>query len=402
MRLLLITTVFPTPREPTKGPFNRTLVKALAAAGHEVAVVAPVPWTVALATTAPVPGGERPEALTRPYRETFPTYYFTPKVLRSWYGHFLWLSIRATVRDLLRNFRPDAVLGYWAHPDGEAAVRAAAAASVPAVIIVGGSDVLLLTRDAARRRRVLGVLSSADAVLAVGPDLRARLLDMGLPPDRLHVLSRGVDESVFHPGDRAEARSRLGVASAVRLLLWVGRMVPVKGLDVLLAACARLQQGGTTFRLALVGDGPLRRSLGERAVALGLGDAVMFVGSVAHDRLGDWYRAADLTVLPSRSEGVPNVLLESLACGTPFVATRVGGIPSLAGDPRSLVPPGDAGALAEALHRALEGPLDHGDTPRTRFDWGESVEALVDVVRRAISERGGASPSPLREMHLGS
>ena len=234
------------------------------------------------------------------------------------------------------------MLGYWAHPDGEAAVRAAATANVPAVVMVGGSDVLLLTGDSARRRCILGVLSSADAVLTVGHDLRERLLGMGLPAPRIHAFSRGVDESVFHPGDKAEARARLGVAPDVRLFLWVGRMVPVKGLDVLLAACAILHRKGAAFRLALVGDGPLRRSLEEQAATLGLGDTVMFAGSVAHGRLGDWYRAADLTVLPSRSEGVPNVLLESLACGTPFVASRVGGVPALAPDPRALVPPGDA------------------------------------------------------------
>src|SRR5207248_616882 len=108
------------------------------------------------------------------------------------------------------------------------------------------------------------------------------------------------------------------------------------------------------FRLSLVGDGPLRSRLEAERAARGLAETVSFAGAVAHDRLQPWYRAADRFVLPSLSEGVPNVLREALACGTPFVASRVGGIPELAADGASLlVPPGDAAALAEALARAL-------------------------------------------------
>lgn len=94
MRLLLITTVYPTPQEPTKGPFNQALVRALVEAGHEVAVVAPVPWTVTFGFGIPASAGAGSESVTPSDRAAFPTYYFTPKVLRTWYGWFLWLSIR--------------------------------------------------------------------------------------------------------------------------------------------------------------------------------------------------------------------------------------------------------------------------------------------------------------------
>src|SRR5207244_6384979 len=119
--------------------------------------------------------------------------------------------------------------------------------------------------------------------------------------------------------------------------------------DVLLDACAALRHR-RPVRLYLVGDGPLRGRLEKAAGALGLADVVSFVGPRLHDELPDWYRAADLTVLPSRSEGLPNVLRESLACGTPFVASRVGGIPDIAEVPaHRLVSPDDPGALADAI-----------------------------------------------------
>src|SRR5206468_10956974 len=150
---------------------------------------------------------------------------------------------------------------------------------------------------------------------------------------------------------------QLAMPAAGKVLLWVGRMEPVKGLDVLLAACRRLSDGGVNYRLYLVGDGSLRAGLEKETQKRGLAAVVTFVGVRRREQLADWYRAADLTVLPSRSEGVPNVLRESLACGTPFVASRVGGIPEIADERLSrLVPPDDPAALAEAISQALSGP----------------------------------------------
>src|SRR5262249_51981196 len=111
-------------------------------------------------------------------------------------------------------------------------------------------------------------------------------------------------------------------------------------------------------------------------------------GVVPHDRLPDWYRAADLTVLPSHSEGVPNVLREALACGTPFVASRVGGIPELAGEPWGrLVRPGDAADLVDGLARSLAELPFPGPPPARPLGWEESAEALLQVIRTLVPQR---------------
>jgi glycosyltransferase involved in cell wall biosynthesis len=325
----------------------------------------------------------------------FPTYFYTPKVLRGLYGSFLWYSVRGTVQRLIEAFRPEVVIGYWSHPDGEVAVRAARMSGVPAVVMVGGSDVLLLTRDPRRRLRVVAALEAADAVLAVGADIKRRIGDLGIPLDKVHVFSRGVDGGVFSPGDRADARARLGIPQ-VRMLLWVGRMVPVKGLDVLLEACLRLKSRNLSFRLYLVGDGPLQERLEARVKANGLQEQVCFAGPVPHEQLADWYRAADLTVLPSRSEGVPNVLLESLACGTPFVASRVGGVAELAVNPElDLVPPEDPDALAAAIVRSLLSVRETEGAPTRHFDWADSVASLEAVLRSVVR----TTSTELRDKH---
>jgi glycosyltransferase involved in cell wall biosynthesis len=201
-------------------------------------------------------------------------------------------------------------------------------------------------------------------VFTIGRRIREVLIAAGLPAERLEVFERGVDRSRFLPGDQAEARTRLQLPPGRPILLWVGRMVPVKGLDVLMAAMADPSLATIRPLLVLVGDGPERARLMARAASLGLADQVRWVGRVAHADLPDWYRAADLQVLASHSEGVPNVLLEGLACGTSFVATDVGSVSDLAPDPDGmLVPPGDSSALAAGIARSLTQPAPLGLRP---------------------------------------
>jgi glycosyltransferase involved in cell wall biosynthesis len=401
MRLLFITDNFPNPCEPTRGVFNFELARALVRE-HQVRVVSPVSWLrewqLARAGRH-LPAGR--EAVLDGVEVHCPRYYYTPKVLRNWYGSFLWHSVRRTVERLIREERPDVVVGYWSHPDGEVAVRTARLAGVPAIVMVGGSDVLLLTRDRRRRRLIQRVLHDADAVITTSQDLRLNLLRQGLPADKVHVVYRGVDQERFSPGDRGEARRRLGIPSEGLVLVGVGRLVPVKGFDVLLDACGRLREQGLCFRLYLVGDGPCRCALESQVRALGLAEAVTFAGMVQHQALADWYRAADLTVLPSRSEGVPNVLRESLSCGTPFVASRVGGIAELPVSSGSrLVPPEDARALAEAIAGAAVDKSSRPANAQASQSWSESAAALVNVIRpllaHSVAKQGPVVPAGLR------
>ncbi len=376
MHLLLITNVYPTPVHPVKGVFNRSLVETIRA-GHSVRVIVPVAWTDLLRRAGrPRPGPSLdPDLLWR-------CYFYTPGILRNHYAGFLWAALRGSLRRELALHRPDAVLGYWAHPDGAVALRAAREAGVPGVVIVGGSDVLLLTQNSARRRVILDVLVRADAVVAIGADIAARLVSFGVPQDRVQVLARGVDRERFSPGDRDAAKRALGFDAGTPLLLWVGRMVEVKGLDVLLEALATIAH--RPWQLALVGDGPLRSSLEATVARVGLSGRVRFVGPTPHATLPIWYRAASLTVLASRSEGTPNVLLESIACGTPFVSTAVGSVADMVRDAGVLVPPGDAAALAAALGSALTSapPLEAFRQPPGQAAAAEVLVTLIERLRR--------------------
>jgi teichuronic acid biosynthesis glycosyltransferase TuaC len=380
-RLLWIAGNFPRAAEPGRGVFNLRMAQALAG-DHELDVVSPVPWVNAMGD------GIGPGKLSDGLRVHYPRFWYVPKLLHQHHGSFLWWSIRRTIRRILETAAPDAVLGYWAHPDGEAAIRAAQMVNVPAVVMVGGSDVLLLAREPARRRCIQRVLREADAVVAVSHDLREKVIALGVDPDAVHVVPRGVDHTRFAPGNQDESRRRLRLPLNRPILLWVGRMVPVKGLDVLIAACKRLVDRGTTFHLCLIGDGPLRPSLEQTCMAAGLSERVTFVGAVTQHDLPNWYRAADVTMLPSRSEGIPNVLRESLACGTPFVASRVGGIVEIADESACrLVPPDKPAELADAITDVLAQPRSKAGVSVPLPSWDDAADSLMQIVDGLIANR---------------
>lgn len=383
MSLLFVSNVFPNPLNPTKGTFNAALLRELSKT-RRVHVVSPISWLEALRARMKngvrLPEGDVPvqERLTVEY----PRYYYTPKMLRGRYGQFLEWSIGKQLDSAIKRHRPDAVVSYWAHPDGEVAVNAARRAGLPVITMVGGSDVLLLARQGSRRQAILKVLNSSDAVVTVNRDISHQLRQDGVNEDKLHVVYRGVDRSQFCPGDRDAARQRLGLPLDRKLMIAVGRMVPVKGFHLVVEACRQLCNRGLNFQCVLLGGGELLETLRKQVRDAGLSEIVLLPGSQQHRALPDWYRAADLTALTSHSEGVPNVLLESICCGTPFVATRVGGVPEIA-DPRfhTLVPANDLDALTDALADRLQTAPQPSVQPRwTPGTWKDSADQLCEVI----------------------
>lgn len=385
MKILFLSSIFPRPHAPLTGIYCYYLCRALSAQS-EVTVVSPMTWTEKL--RHPAIGSPNGSPFANDLAVHYPCYFYTPKMLRNSYGWFMWHSIKGQLKPIADRFIPDCVVSYWAHPDGEVAVRLARERNIPAVVTVGGSDVLQLTHDTGRRRRIVQVLAAADAVVCTSRDLCNKIAAFGVTAEKRFVVSRGVDQDQFHPGDRRSARVKLRLPESQPMLLWVGRMAPEKGLPTLLQACRGLNREGIDYHLYLIGDGPQKSALQAECVRACLERQVTFVGAVSHDALPDWYRAASWTVLPSLSEGIPNVLRESLACGTPFIASRVGGIPELAEGPVcKLTIPGDVRSLTENLRAALAMNDSEIVVPTVSSTWDESADALLTIIQQAIAAR---------------
>jgi D-inositol-3-phosphate glycosyltransferase len=225
-----------------------------------------------------------------------------------------------------------------------------------------GAGVAAEREPAIRIAQEHAIIAGADRLVAANVIERGHLVaHYDADPAKIAVIPCGVDTALFAPGDADAARATLGLGGGP-LLLYVGRIAPIKGLETLLDALGCLRGAGHPARLVVVGgDTDERRDgheteLRRRAVRQGLGDAVTFVGAQPQERLRDYYVAADVTVLPSYYESFGMVALEAMACGSAVIASRVGGLQTTVRDGVTglLVSEGDPCALAETIARALD------------------------------------------------
>ncbi|EWS99828.1 D-inositol 3-phosphate glycosyltransferase [Intrasporangium oryzae NRRL B-24470] len=254
------------------------------------------------------------------------------------------------------------------------------------------------------------VVEAADRLIANTDDEARELIELyAALPRKVSVVPPGVDLSTFTAGDRTAARSGLGLPLDGDLLLFVGRIQPLKAPDVLLRAAHELIRRDPTRRRTLSvavlggpsGSGLTRpHELEDLAAALGIADVVRFVPPVPRPVLAQWYRAADLVVVPSYSESFGLVAIEAQACGTPVVAADVGGLPTAVGDAGVLVQGHATADWADAIGGLLADPDRRralGDAARAhaqQFGWGATTDRLLAVYRQAIGDRTG---SPIDE-----
>jgi glycosyltransferase involved in cell wall biosynthesis len=240
----------------------------------------------------------------------------------------------------------------------------------------------------------------SDALVAVSEQVRDDLVRLGVAPtERIEVIRLGIDlerRTRTTPLQRERIRAELGVDEEGCLALWVGRMTEIKRVDLLLEALARTNAAVT---LALLGDGPLRESLEERARELGVLERCRFVGF--REDVGPYLAGADLVVLTSANEGTPVSLIEALAAGRPVVSTDVGGVRDVVADGETglLVPSGDAKAVAAAIDRLASDPTLRaamGERGREDVVARYSVARLLDDVdalyRRLLAAKGRSGP----------
>ena len=333
------------------------MAQRLAALGRRegvcVEVVAPVPVFPGVTRLR---GGLPPaEEQTDGLRVHHPRYFYVPGVLKAWDARWYARGLRRWVAACCERFAPDVLDAHFIWPDGVGVSRLAREVGLQYVVTLRGW-LLECLGNASMTRQCAEALSPAAAVISVSEELADAAIRLGAAQDKLHVIPNGVDTQRFRPRDKAEARRQLGLPAYGRLLVTVAHLGPRKGHEQTLPALAKLDGD---VQLVIVGDDPeggrRRRVLGGLAVELGIRERVVFAGPQPYDLVPAYYNAADASVLASHREGCPNVVLESLASGTPVVATEVGAVPELIepGVNGRTVPARDADALAEAIREVL-------------------------------------------------
>jgi glycosyltransferase involved in cell wall biosynthesis len=385
--VLTVSNLFPRPDRPAWGMFNFELFRAF----HELTRIENIclvpdwrPWR----------GG----AIGRwqcPLPCSYPTRYVRvphfPVVGRSW----AWRLYRDRLHaEIGARSGVEAIYSTWLYPDGVAAVHVADAIGVPGWIMVQGSDTFHL-ESAARRGIIVAACRRAAGLVCVAEHLAERLTAAGVPAAKVHVVPNGVDTDQFRSRDRSEAWRELhrrvpGVhldgLEGTPVILFVGNLVPVKGPDVLLSAFERLARAEPAgASLVVIGSGPLRDGLTAAIERAGLRGRVRLVGARPHDEIALWMAVADCLCLSSRSEGMPNVVLEARASGLPVVATDVGACRAmLQNDAASrIVPPGDAQALEEALVAVIrQGRRAPGEQRlQDLHSWNDQAGKILTLVR---------------------
>jgi glycosyltransferase involved in cell wall biosynthesis len=375
LSVLTFTTLYPSVAQPRHGIFVASRLAALQRhAGVRSTVIAPVPW---FPSTAPRFGRWARYASTPAEEPGYggrvhhPRYPAAPGL--AMYGQppaLAWCGARCALRLARTGAQWDLVDAQYLYPDGVAGAVLARRLRKPLVLTARGSDVNVLGTRRLPRRLLLAAARQAEAVIAVSGALAERLVALGVDRERVHVLRNGVDTTLFQRQDRGEARARLGLDHGP-VFASVGNLVPGKGHDLAIEAAAHIPDA----ILLVVGAGPCREALARTANAAGMAERVQFIAELPQRDLVTVYAAADALVLASASEGWPNVLLEAMACGTPVVATAVGGVPEIVTEPTAgiVVQERSSEALASALRAIVDAPRAPAAVAAyaARFGWEE-------------------------------
>ncbi len=396
LKVLTFSTLFPSSVRPSHGIFVETRLRELMKSGQvESRVVAPVPW---FPSTNPRWGDYAKFAAT-PAREQrngldvlHPRYLLAPKVGMTSAPLTLALGARAAVRKLIaEGFDFDLIDAHYYYPDGVAAALLSKWFNKPLTITARGTDLNLIPEYPLPKRMIEWAANRASGSIGVCAALMDVLRGWGHDSAKLNTLRNGVDLERFRPLPQDQMRVELGVAGEP-LLLSVGHLIERKGHHVAIEALAELVKHRPGARLVVIGEGEERAALTALAARLGVRDKVRLTGSLPNTELLKWYSAADVLLLCSSREGWANVLLESMACGTPVVATDIWGTPEVVGGPEAgrLVAKRDGASFATAVAELLSAGVDRSAT--RRYAEGFSWQATTDGQLALFRSITGAAP----------
>lgn len=390
IKLLTISSLYPNNRDFKHGVFVEARLRNLVKDYPKITpcVIAPVPWFPfknkcfgEYARFAGVKTKEERHGITIYH----PKYLVIPKI-----GMLLtpWLmahSIKRCIKRLqLQGQKFDVIDGHYFYPDGVAIAKVAEELNIPFTCTARGTDINLIPQQEKPKRLIQSVFKKADHLMAVCKALKDEMVSLGANENKTSVLRNGVDLSLFTPSDEATQRQlKKEHLADKKIILSVGWLIERKGHFLVIDAIKNLPD----CHLMIAGDGPDKQKLEQQVKQLKLTDRVSFLGALPQAKLSQYYRSADALVLASSREGWANVLLESMASGTPVVAANIWGTPEVVASPEAgILVERDSASIEQGIKTLLNNPPNRLQTRlyAEQFSWAETSDKQYQIFSRII------------------
>ena len=365
-KIVIVTNLYPLPWQPTRGIFNFQQFSLLAEK-MDVFLLVPVAFPDWYKHRNEVKKNDRIKIVP---------YFYLPKFGRRFYGKLMAWSLKLLAGQWIKDIAPNKILASWAYPDGVAALDLAKKVNADFYLKVHGSDVNMHASFPPRAKQIVRMANQAKGILSVSKDLANKMVNLGVNGSLIKAIYNGVDLEKFKPLDKVKKNNEI---------IFVGNLKREKGVLELLDGFAKIADKHLEIMLNYIGSGPMLTILKNKVASLNLNGRVNFLGILPHEELPGIIAKAKILALPSYNEGVPNVILEAMACGTAVVATSVGGIPEVVtSDTAILSEEISADGVAKALDSAITSSWSQTKirAHAEQFSWQRNVEQLTQLLNR--------------------
>ncbi len=394
LSILVFSSLFPSETRKTAGLFVRERMFRMREHAN-ITVISPVPWFPGQGIIRLFYKGYRPMPAKMEIQDGvevyFPRFLSFPYFFRSKDAAFMAWSVRKLVKNLVKKKGINIIDSHFSYPDGLAATTLANELSIPSTITMRGTEVPH-ANDQTKLPMLQRAWGQASHVLAVAQSLKDVALVHGVEPEKVTVVGNGIDTEKFISLSKQKAKKNLGIQPESPVLITVGGLVFRKGFHRVLDCLPKLKLQYPNIQYLIVGgpslEGNIEEYLRSQTKRLGLEENVIFCGPQKPSELHKYLSAADVFVLPTANEGWANVLLESLACGTPVVATDVGGNKEVINSTSlgHIVPFDEKGALFNAIANSIEKSWDVNllVAYAEQNHWRHRVQHLKTIFERLV------------------
>lgn len=397
LNVAVISTLYPNESIPTRGVFTAHIVGSLKSYCN-VLVISPLPWFPRnrlfnkfknWREFTYVPKHDYMNGVEVYY----PRYFIIPKFFTFLHPLFMLPPLYFLLLRLKHQGKVDVIKTHWIFPDGVASTIVSKILGIGQVLVALGCDITHFPFLPFRGKQIVWALRKADTVMVVSEDLGRRVEKLGAARSKIKLAPDGVAFCIFKIYDRDLCRDELSIPKDATIILQVASLDEVKATRYLVEAAAILKKVlNKKLYVYVIGDGHLKNDLVKQARLLGVDDIVSFEGCKSHEDIAKWMNIADVFCLTSIREGRPNVVIESIACGVPVVASAVGGVPELINsDNGFLTEPENPDDIAKKLKMAIDKEWDRSKIASTvsHLTWDKAGKIYYDVLCKAVKSCNG-------------